>query len=243
MGFSRQEYWSGLPFPSSGDLPDPGIEPRSPTFQADALTSEQFIIQFYHVYDIQSILFGKWYREEQDSLWINHPKWKFHGFHWLLGNSNVSYICFFLVSLYELLFGYTVPLQFILQTWPSWLPINSNLIIFPSCSRLFHDSTAYGKRYKFQHEPNLPVLPYLPLSSPNALVWRLEGSGMYTPTPSPHPLPIADINNWSQHSFLLSLSHGFRILRLYQLIRTETLAEPYLAIPAVVPLVRKKIII
>ena len=40
MGFSRQEYWSGLPFPSPGDLPDPGIEPWSPTFQADALTSE-----------------------------------------------------------------------------------------------------------------------------------------------------------------------------------------------------------
>ena len=40
MGFSRQEYWSGLPFPSPGDLPDPGIEPGSPTFEADALTSE-----------------------------------------------------------------------------------------------------------------------------------------------------------------------------------------------------------
>ena len=40
MGFSRQEYWSGLPFPSPGDLPDPGIEPRSTTLQADALTSE-----------------------------------------------------------------------------------------------------------------------------------------------------------------------------------------------------------
>ena len=40
MGFSEQEYWSGLPFPSPGDLPDPGIEPRSPTLQADALTSE-----------------------------------------------------------------------------------------------------------------------------------------------------------------------------------------------------------
>ena len=40
MGFSRQEYWSGVPFPSPGDLPDPGIEPRSPAFQADALTSE-----------------------------------------------------------------------------------------------------------------------------------------------------------------------------------------------------------
>ena len=39
MGFSRQEYWSGLPFPSPGDLPNPGIEPKSPTLQADALTS------------------------------------------------------------------------------------------------------------------------------------------------------------------------------------------------------------
>ena len=38
--FSRQEYWSGLPFPSPGDLPDPGIEPRSPALQADTLTSE-----------------------------------------------------------------------------------------------------------------------------------------------------------------------------------------------------------
>ena len=35
MGFSRQEYWSGLPFPSPGDLPDPGIEPRSPELRAD----------------------------------------------------------------------------------------------------------------------------------------------------------------------------------------------------------------
>ena len=40
MGFSRQEYWSGLPFPSPGDLPNPGIEPRSPTLQAEALTSD-----------------------------------------------------------------------------------------------------------------------------------------------------------------------------------------------------------
>ena len=36
MGFSRQEYWSGLSFPSPGDLPDPGIKPRSPAFQAKA---------------------------------------------------------------------------------------------------------------------------------------------------------------------------------------------------------------
>ena len=39
MGFSRQGYWSGLPFPSPGDLPDPGIKPRSPALQADALPS------------------------------------------------------------------------------------------------------------------------------------------------------------------------------------------------------------
>ena len=40
MGFSRQECWSGLPFPSPGDLPDPGIEPGSPALQADTLPSE-----------------------------------------------------------------------------------------------------------------------------------------------------------------------------------------------------------
>ena len=40
MGFSRQEYWSGLPFPSPEDRPDPGIESGSPALQADALSSE-----------------------------------------------------------------------------------------------------------------------------------------------------------------------------------------------------------
>ena len=40
MRFSRQEYWSGLPFPFPGDLPDPGIEPRPPTLQADSLLTE-----------------------------------------------------------------------------------------------------------------------------------------------------------------------------------------------------------
>ena len=40
MGFSRQEYWSGLPFPSPGDLPNPGIESRSPALQEDSLPPE-----------------------------------------------------------------------------------------------------------------------------------------------------------------------------------------------------------
>ena len=41
MEFPRQEYWSGLPFPSPGDLPNPGIEPRSTALQADSLPTEQ----------------------------------------------------------------------------------------------------------------------------------------------------------------------------------------------------------
>ena len=40
MGFSREKYLDGLPFPSPGELPNPGIEPESPTLQADALTAE-----------------------------------------------------------------------------------------------------------------------------------------------------------------------------------------------------------
>ena len=40
MGFSRQEYWSGLSFPSPGDLPQPGIKPGSPALQADSLPTE-----------------------------------------------------------------------------------------------------------------------------------------------------------------------------------------------------------
>ena len=40
MGFSRQEYWSGLLFPSPEDLPDPGVEPGSPESQADSSPSE-----------------------------------------------------------------------------------------------------------------------------------------------------------------------------------------------------------
>ena len=44
MGFPRQEYWSGLPFPSPGELPGPGIEPGSPALQADSLPSEPPVV-------------------------------------------------------------------------------------------------------------------------------------------------------------------------------------------------------
>ena len=43
MGFPRQEYWSGLPCPPAGDLPNPGIEPMSPTLQASSLPTEPMV--------------------------------------------------------------------------------------------------------------------------------------------------------------------------------------------------------
>ena len=60
MGFSRQEYWSGLPFPSPGDLPDPGTEPGSPALEADALTFEppRKPIYIHHIFFIHSSVYG-----------------------------------------------------------------------------------------------------------------------------------------------------------------------------------------
>ena len=59
MGFSRQEYRSGLPFPSPGDLPDAGIEPRSPALQADALNSEPPILDTCFVSKIYATNVGQ----------------------------------------------------------------------------------------------------------------------------------------------------------------------------------------
>ena len=59
MGFSRQEYWSGLPFPSPGDFPHPGIEPRSPALQADSLPSEQLEVFFNLEWEVLTILFSR----------------------------------------------------------------------------------------------------------------------------------------------------------------------------------------
>ena len=59
MEFSRQEYWSGLPFPSPGDLPNPGIKPRSPALQADSFPSEpNFLVSnlFFFFFSSESFL-------------------------------------------------------------------------------------------------------------------------------------------------------------------------------------------
>ena len=53
MESSRKEYWNGLPFPSPGDLPDPGIKPGSPTLQADALLSEPPGAPNTHIWNLE----------------------------------------------------------------------------------------------------------------------------------------------------------------------------------------------
>ena len=58
MGFSRQEYWSGLPLPSPGDPPDPGIEPESPALKADSLSSEPPGKPFSGINDLILLLFS-----------------------------------------------------------------------------------------------------------------------------------------------------------------------------------------
>ena len=55
MGFSRQEYWSGLPFPSPEDLPDPRIEPRSPALQADSLPSQSSDSLYHSMKTVKSV--------------------------------------------------------------------------------------------------------------------------------------------------------------------------------------------
>ena len=60
MGFPRHEDWSGLPFPSPGDLPDPGIEPASPTMQANSLPlnhqgSPEKVLQNFNLFDVLNL--------------------------------------------------------------------------------------------------------------------------------------------------------------------------------------------
>ena len=57
MEFSRQEYWSSLPFPSPEDLPDPGIESGSPTLKADSLLSEPLEMRIYVHVCVKAVVF------------------------------------------------------------------------------------------------------------------------------------------------------------------------------------------
>ena len=93
LGFSRQEYWSGLPFPSPGNLPSPGTEPRSSTLQADSSLSEssgkpKACQQFHFVYhdpnftkyeSLLNTLEGKKKQDSWDPLWKISVQWVWVG--------------------------------------------------------------------------------------------------------------------------------------------------------------------
>ena len=74
MGFSRQEYWSGLPFPSPEDFPDPGFEPRSPALQADSLPSEPQGSQFNVLGFYKNVFLYKGRKQEKilEVLYVRH---------------------------------------------------------------------------------------------------------------------------------------------------------------------------
>ena len=69
MGFSRPECWSGLPFPSPGDLPDPGFEPRSPALQADALPCEPSGKLKIRLNNAKNILLARYHLPLQCYVW------------------------------------------------------------------------------------------------------------------------------------------------------------------------------
>ena len=73
MEFSRLEYWSGLPFPSPGNLPDPGIKPRSPALQADSLPSEPLGKPTWSKYLDASYYYGKSVGTGVQQNWILNP--------------------------------------------------------------------------------------------------------------------------------------------------------------------------
>ena len=83
MQFSRQEYWSRLPFPSPGDLPDPGIKPRSPVLQADALPSDppsDLYLSLYHMEKLCISAMGK-KRTQSYSTCMDWSYFKSHKLH------------------------------------------------------------------------------------------------------------------------------------------------------------------
>ena len=71
MGFSRQEYWSGLPFPSPRDLPNRGIEPRSPALQADAFYHLSYQGSLYIAMELKNLKYNIATSLSNDTLKLN----------------------------------------------------------------------------------------------------------------------------------------------------------------------------
>ena len=101
MGFSRQEYWSGLPFPSPGDLPNPGIKPGSPGLGADALTAElpgkpEILNTYYQI--LKTYYLGSNYRPIEETFFF-------------ISLYNIMYVCTYMYIMYV---TYNVCLSFLI---------------------------------------------------------------------------------------------------------------------------------
>ena len=84
MEFSRQGYWSGLSFPSPGDLPDPGIKPESPALQADFLkhTNEGIQGKLAYIHGIWCIWYMHWLLKIKDGISVGQESISWHGINW-----------------------------------------------------------------------------------------------------------------------------------------------------------------
>ena len=120
MEFSRQEYWGRLPFPSTGDLPNPGIEPGSPALEAESLPTESPRKPFTF-----TLREGRISCEE---LWKEYPgggikkwktlKWELPGVFETNKEASVNYVCGFIVlGIFDFLFGLFVLMDKHLCIW------------------------------------------------------------------------------------------------------------------------------
>ena len=84
LWFCRREYWSGLPFPSPGDLPDPGIKPESPALQADFLkhTNEGIQGKLAYIHGIWCIWYMHWLLKIKDGISVGQESTNWHGINW-----------------------------------------------------------------------------------------------------------------------------------------------------------------
>ena len=84
LGFSRQEHWSGLPFPSPGDLPDPGIKPESPALQAGFLkhTNEGIQGKLAYIHGIWCIWYMHWLLKIKAGISVGQESINWHGINW-----------------------------------------------------------------------------------------------------------------------------------------------------------------
>ena len=90
MGFSRQEYWSGLPFPSPGDLSNPGIKPRSSALQADSLPSELQGRSCLNIDQSKTMSVVGWGGRWERSLRGTGHKYTYGQFMWMYGRNHYN---------------------------------------------------------------------------------------------------------------------------------------------------------